>query len=148
MPKVRVSVFIKRPIEEVFEFVSDLENDPKYRPAHLEAKKTTTGPIEVGTSFRQVMRAMGRQDSVDFEITQYEPNRRVAFKHTAFLGMAGSTAFEVDQVDGGTEVTFTMDGKMQGLNRVFGPIMGLMLKKVENRNLANLKTFLESDDQE
>ena len=43
---------IDRPIEEVFAFLADGENDPKFSPRVLEIAKTTDGPPGVGTGSR------------------------------------------------------------------------------------------------
>jgi hypothetical protein len=45
------TVVIDRPIEEVFDFLADGENDPKFSPRVLEIKKTTDGPPGVGTVY-------------------------------------------------------------------------------------------------
>jgi len=45
-------VVINRPAKEVFAFISNLENDPPWTKA-AEARRTSDGPIGVGTTFRQ-----------------------------------------------------------------------------------------------
>ena len=48
--KLELSIFIKRPINEVFEFVSKAENMPKWADKIVDAAQTSDGPIEVGTT--------------------------------------------------------------------------------------------------
>ena len=47
--RFEATVVIDRPIEEVFAFLADGENDPKFSPRVLEIAKTTMG-AGVGTS--------------------------------------------------------------------------------------------------
>ena len=48
------TVMIARPIEDVFGFLSDLENIPKWNYAIVETRKVSKGPIGVGTTYQQV----------------------------------------------------------------------------------------------
>ena len=43
------SAVIDRPIDEVFAFLADGTNDPKFSPRVQEIRKTTDGPVGVGT---------------------------------------------------------------------------------------------------
>ena len=45
MINVQVSIVIHQPLEEVFAFLSDLENNLKWRPGMIEARKISEGPI-------------------------------------------------------------------------------------------------------
>jgi hypothetical protein len=47
--RFEASVAINRPIQEVFAFLADGENDPKFSPRVLEIAKATEGPPGVGT---------------------------------------------------------------------------------------------------
>jgi hypothetical protein len=48
------TVMIRRPIEEVFGFLSDFENVPKWNYAIVETHKVSQGPVGVGTIYQQV----------------------------------------------------------------------------------------------
>ena len=50
---------IERPIEEVFAFLADGENDPKFSPRVLEITKTTDGPPGVGTVYASTVKDAG-----------------------------------------------------------------------------------------
>ena len=52
MIKVEKSILIHRPIQEVFDFVGDLQNGPQWQSALLEAKPTTEGELGVGRNLR------------------------------------------------------------------------------------------------
>jgi hypothetical protein len=44
----------RRSPHDVFAFVSDLENAPKWNYALVETRKTSEGPVRVGTTYRQI----------------------------------------------------------------------------------------------
>jgi hypothetical protein len=47
-------VIISRLIEDVFAFLSDFENVPKWNDAIVETRKVSQGPVGVGTVYQQV----------------------------------------------------------------------------------------------
>jgi uncharacterized protein YndB with AHSA1/START domain len=59
MARFKLSGVINRPVEQVFAFVSDLENDPPWSGA-AEMRRTSPGPVGIGTAFRQRDRFLGR----------------------------------------------------------------------------------------
>jgi carbon monoxide dehydrogenase subunit G len=69
-------IVVERPIDEVFGFVSDFENVPKWNYYVLDVRKTSNGPIGVGTTFHQVRKT----DEQDFHITSYQRNRQVTIQ--------------------------------------------------------------------
>jgi hypothetical protein len=60
MARFKQSVVINRPVEQVFAFVSDLENDPPWSGA-AEMRRTSPGPVGIGTTFQQRDRFLGRR---------------------------------------------------------------------------------------
>jgi len=54
------SAVIDRPITEVFEFLADGTNDPKFSPRVQEIRKATDGPVGVGTVFESMVKATAR----------------------------------------------------------------------------------------
>jgi Polyketide cyclase / dehydrase and lipid transport len=51
---------IARPVEEVFDFVADERNEPRYSEEMLGCEKVTSGQVGVGTRYAAEMKAMGR----------------------------------------------------------------------------------------
>jgi uncharacterized protein YndB with AHSA1/START domain len=49
--RFEATTVIDRPIEQVFAFLADGENDPKFSPRVLEIAKTTDGPPGVGAVY-------------------------------------------------------------------------------------------------
>jgi hypothetical protein len=75
MAKAEISTTIKRPVEDVFAMISNIENNPKWSSGVLEAKITSVGPIGMGTTGHVVGKFLGKRIESDSEITGFEPNR-------------------------------------------------------------------------
>lgn len=141
MPNASNSITIQRSPEEVFAFVADGLNGPKWRPGILDiAHASGEG---VGTVYRQGVKGPGgRRIEADYEITAYEPPRRLAFK--AIAGpVRPSGEYRLTASDGGTSITFSLDAELSGWKKL---VMGGAVQKTmdaEVASLARLKAVLE-----
>jgi uncharacterized membrane protein len=70
------TIRIDRPVEEIFAFLSDFENIPKWNYYVLEVRQLSESPIGIGTTYHQVRRT----DQQDFRIIEFKPNHTVAVK--------------------------------------------------------------------
>jgi uncharacterized protein YndB with AHSA1/START domain len=77
MIKIEVSTVIDRPLEDVFAVLSNEENRPKWSSTSIEVKKTSEGPIGVGTTWRGVYKIFGKRMERESVYTEYEPNRKI-----------------------------------------------------------------------
>ena len=68
---------IARPIEEVFAFLANGENDVKFSPRVQEIRKITDGPIGVGTRFASTVKDAGMTTKREFELTEFVAPTRI-----------------------------------------------------------------------
>jgi carbon monoxide dehydrogenase subunit G len=68
---------IDRPIDEVFAFLADGQNDRKFSPRVLEIRKTTDGPPGVGTVYASTVKDAGMKTKREFELTELVPPTRI-----------------------------------------------------------------------
>ncbi len=71
------TAIIDRPIQEVFDFLADGTNDRKFSPRVQEIKRTTDGPIGVGTVFESSVKDAGMKSSRKFELTVFEAPTKI-----------------------------------------------------------------------
>jgi Polyketide cyclase / dehydrase and lipid transport len=71
------SAVIDRPIGEVFEFLADGTNDRKFSPRVQEIRKTTDGPVGVGTVFESKVKDAGMTSSRKFELSVFEAPTKI-----------------------------------------------------------------------
>ena len=72
MARIDGAVVIKRPVDEVFDFVADERNEPRYNPGIRRAEKLSPGPIGCGTRFRAEAVTLGRRVGMTIRYTAYE----------------------------------------------------------------------------
>src|SRR3954470_3418658 len=74
------SAVIDRPIEEVFAFLADGENDRKFSPRVLEIAKTTDGPPGTGTVYESTVKDGAFKSERKFEYTEFDPPNRIRWR--------------------------------------------------------------------
>ena len=145
MVKVEVSAVINRPVEEIFDYMSNPENSPKWQSGVLESEQTSKGPSGVGATIREVRKFMGRRIDQTFEITEYEPNRMIKQK-TISGPMKLDAIYAFESVEGGTRVTMGGEGDSGGFFKLADPLINRMAGRQMEADLANLKDMLEAQD--
>jgi len=139
-----VSTTIKRPVEEVFAVISNVENNPKWSSVALEAKQTSPGSIGVGTTARFVGKFLGRRIESESEVTEFEPNRKYSWQSKSGpFPLKASTTFE--QIEGGTRVNTTTEGEPGGFFKLAEPLIVSMGKRQFQSDLDNLRDLMEAD---
>src|SRR5918996_4130331 len=76
MLRFKNKLVINRSVSDVFSFISNFENMPKWNYFVLEVTKLSEGSIGLNTTFRQVRKT----DTQEYKITEFEPNRRVTIE--------------------------------------------------------------------
>jgi uncharacterized protein YndB with AHSA1/START domain len=143
MVRFEQSVVINRPSEQVFDFLANPENDPRWSAASDEMWKTSDGSVAVGATFAQVGSFLGRRLEFLLEVTAYEPNRKFGMKVTAGpIKFAGMRVLET--VPDGTRVTFIGGGQPGGFFRIAEPLLARAAARQLKADLAALKKVLEA----
>jgi uncharacterized protein YndB with AHSA1/START domain len=138
------SIVIDRPVEEVFAYVTDVTNDPAWHTDVLEARKTSEGPIGVGTVWHSRFKpSMGISEG-DMEVVSFEPNRKQVTRGQ--IGpMQPTLTYLFERTNGGTTFTRRVQIKVSGFMKIMQPMMAMMVPKQNKGFLANLKRVLESE---
>jgi carbon monoxide dehydrogenase subunit G len=133
MTIVETSISIGKPVEEVFAFLSDPNNQTKLNSTLTEI--IVDGPVAVGTKFKLKGSVMGRDFETDNEIIALEANKTFGMKTFAAPPASDVTnTYTFEKEGGGTKVTLAMDSVI-----MTGGVPG-MEDMVKNQ----LKTGLES----
>jgi uncharacterized protein YndB with AHSA1/START domain len=142
MIKAEKSMVIKRPIEEVFAYVGDQTNTPRWQSGLVEVRRLTDGPPRVGTQHAFVRRFMGRKMEAKNEYIAYEPHRLITFRTiTGPVALEASYLFEA--VAGGTKLTSRIEMDASGLVRLAEPLIARSLKREMDAGFATLRGLLE-----
>jgi uncharacterized membrane protein len=138
-----LSIMINRPIEEVFAYVGEMQNGPKWQPALVEVRRITEGPLGIGTQYTGVRKFMGRRMESVIEYTTYEQNKKVAFKSISGPSPL-EQSFLFEPTTEGTRITSRLEMQTSGLMGLAEPLIASGLKREVDANFGILKDMLES----
>ena len=142
MFRIEDEITIERPVEEVFDFVADERNEPRYNPNMRRSEKITEGPIGVGTRFRAEIVIGGRPIEMIVEFTSYDRPRRLAsFSTLSSMQIRGSLSFEA--VPQGTRMRRSWRVQPRGFLRLITPIATFIGRRQERAIWAGLKRMME-----
>jgi uncharacterized protein YndB with AHSA1/START domain len=146
MARIEGELVIRRPVHEVFDFVADERNEPRYNPRICRAEKLSPGPIGPGARFRAEAVMLGRTTGMTIEYTTYERPRRLASSiHMPAADIAGTLRF--DPVPDGTRMGWSWEVRPRGLYRLLTPVIVRVGRRQEQENWGGLKRFLEVREQ-
>lgn len=142
MFKFEKSVLIHRPQQEVFDYVTDLANDPKWQSSIESVERTTDGPIGAGSTWHYVTKFLGRKAESDIQMTSYDPPHGVSVK-----SIGGPVPFEntykFEAQEGGTLLIVSGQAELGGFFKIAEGLAGKQIEKQIEADGAALKKLLE-----
>ena len=148
MINVEVSTVINRPIAEVFAFVANLENHPKWETDFQEVKQLTSTPGGVGTIYQCLLKMPGKSITSTFEITEYAANKKIAFEGEVAGPAKPKGSYMFESLGAGTKVISRPQPEMRGVFKLIEPIMTGYIRRQNQAHLSNLKRLLEVEHQD
>jgi uncharacterized protein YndB with AHSA1/START domain len=143
MTTFETSVRIRRPIEEVFAFVSDPLQLPQWNSAVQSVRKTAGQEREVGSTYRMERELPSGRVQNELEIFTREHPTEFGIRTTS-----GPTPFSyrygVSSENGETVVQLNAVVEMEGAAALLGPLVGRAVKRGVDDNFAVLKGILET----
>ena len=101
------TVTIDKPIEEVFDFLADGENDRKFSPRVLEIEKKTDGPPGLGTVYASTVKDAGVKTKREFELVVFERPTRLRWKELSKAPIVvPEGGYDLEPEGSGTKLTF------------------------------------------
>ena len=143
MDAIELSIVIRRPVEETFALLANLENDVKWHSAYVEVRKTSGGSLGVGARFLVFEGVLGRRTAgTEYDITEYEPNRIAAWKTVSGpLQLKFWRTFE--RVESGTRFGVRYEGEPRGFIMLAWPLITRMVKRQQEGDMRKLKELME-----
>jgi Polyketide cyclase / dehydrase and lipid transport len=143
MTRITGRTVFDRPVEDLFDFLADPRNEPRYNPVVIAAEKTTPGPIGVGTRFVQRARSFGRVGDVEIEVVSYARPDHLGFAiKSAGMDVRGEQTFS--RQPPGCLVTWAWDLRPRGPWRLPGPLFGLAGRRLEPRVWREMKAYVDT----
>ncbi len=143
MARVVSTIDIRRPIDDVFAVLTDVEKTSAWFPGDVEEHWTSPPPHGVGATRHAVVRMFGRRTENDAVATEYDPPHRAAMRGTS-PNAPFHVSLDFRPYGDLTQVTATSEIALRGATRIFGPLVAAMYGRAWARGLANLKQMMES----
>lgn len=137
------TIDINRPVDEVFAYVSDLEHTPEWNWAISETRKTSAGPVAVGTTYRQT-RSVPSRATEELEITALQANELLEVTGV-LASLPAHLSYQFHRTAGGTRIVNNIKIEPQGALRLLAPVAGKRIERSVAENLSVLKNRLENE---
>jgi uncharacterized membrane protein len=136
-------IVINKPVSEVFGFLADGLNNPKWRAGVVDIKLKSGAAGRVGAEYRQVLKGpFGRNIDGDYRLLTVNQDKELKFVVTS--GPARPTGeYLFEQQGGSTKLTFVLDYQTKGLAKLMEPMIQRTMNS-EVAALSKLKQVLES----
>jgi uncharacterized protein YndB with AHSA1/START domain len=143
MITITKEVEIARPPQEVFAFLDDEANSPKWLAQCVGLRRTTEGPKGVGSKLDYHYRSMGHEDHMDGEVVAYQPGQRLAMRYVDKL-FDLKVSFELALAAAGTRLRQTCEVEPRGMAKMMTPMIEGAMEKQMAADLGTLKQLLEA----
>ena len=143
MARVTNRITIRRPIDDVFAVLTNVENTGTWFPGKVEEHWTSPPPHGVGSTRHAVATMFGRRSENDAVATEYEPPHRAVMQGTS-PNAPFVVALTFRPEGEGTRVEVRSELGLRGPARVFGPLVAALYGRAWARGLAKLKRLMES----
>lgn len=145
MPSFEHTVEIDRPATEVFAFVTEPRNYPRWQPSLVEVRPHGRGRLRVGSEVTEVRRFLGRELETTWTCTEHRPHSRSTIEADSgpvpFRG-----TFDLTPIGRGARTRFTWSVETWGMAaRLGGPLATLTTRRELAANSGRLKRLLERD---
>jgi hypothetical protein len=139
---------IDRPAAEVFSFVAvdHCANHPRWDPSVLRIVAPPGGVMAEGEHLDIVRRTLGREETLTFEVTEWQPPSRMTIA-TRSANFDLSLASDIEPLSGGrTRLVLNAVARVSGPRVLLIPIMKMKFGAEIRRNLVRIKGFIEAGE--
>lgn len=140
--QLSASQVIRRPAGEVFAFIADAANNPRWQRGMRSCEWTSTRPIAVGSTYRQRASFLGREVVNEFVVIDHGPTS-ITIRSTG-----GSFPIVVQRsvtpIDGSTSrAEASIAGEPGRFFRLAGPVLRRVAQRSVDADYRRLKELLE-----
>ena len=135
--------------EQVFDALLDLDAAHRWMPGFVRLERLTSGPLQVGSEWRETRRFLGKEATEQFELIEQDRPHRLALRVDGTKGSTGRGeylfTYRLGPANDGTEVRLSGDIRgLPGVTSWFGKLLVGPYRKACVKDLKALKRYLEA----
>ena len=144
--KFEATIVIDRPIEEVFAFLADGENDKKFSPRVQEIAKATDGPPGLGTIYKSTVKDAGMTTKREFELTEFQQPTKIRWaERSKNVVTASEGGYDLEPAgDGATRMTIFNVLEGHGFGKLIAPLALRSARKGADDFARSIKAAVEA----
>jgi uncharacterized protein YndB with AHSA1/START domain len=139
--KLEHQMVIDRPIRDLFSFLVDPANNPRWQSPIVEARCLTEGPIGVGSKVVETAQFLGLRFELTYQVTEYQPPHRAAIEIGA--PFTGRGSYTLEPTAAATLLTTELEIDAHGFFRLAESVFARMAKREFEASLGRLRHLLE-----
>src|SRR5512133_1902539 len=141
MITIDLSTLVDRPMPDVFTFLSNPLNLPKWQSMVASIEQVTPGAVGVGSKYKVTAEMMGRKIDGLMEVTTFAPPDKFGFTNQAGP-MQVNITITLKPVGNGEKIAMDAEGNPGGVFKIAEGILANQVKSQMEANLARLKSVL------
>lgn len=143
--RVSVEMRVRRPAAEVFAYLEDAENNPRWIPNMRSCRWTTPPPIRAGSRYEQVSRFLGRDIHTSFEVTRHQPGRLITIESREGSSFPIKVTRSVEPWgESACQVREDVEGDTTGFYSIAEPLLRPMVVRSIRRDYRSLRRLMEA----
>ena len=142
MTSVSSSTTINQPVEKVFNFLTQVENQKNMQPGILDVKVTPPGPVAVGSLLHYTSEYAGKKYESAVQVSAYEPNKKWATKTTG-VPKPVETVYTFEPAGNGTKMTISTELIPGSYPAMAEPTIKAQWQKTFDESCARIKQMVE-----
>lgn len=131
------------PLDRSWDYLHDFVTAEEWDPGTVTCRRLGTGPVGVGTKYENISEFRGRKTTLEYEILEFEPTRRLKLRgqnktvqSIDTLAFSGSAA--------GTQVVYTAEFTFKGAARFLEFLLKKPINKLADDTEAQLTKSLDA----
>ena len=142
MVRIQGETVVRRPVQEVFDFVADERNEPRFNPRMTRAEQLTAGPVGRGTRWGTTVVSRGGPREMVTEVTEFDPPYLIGSR--TLVGdseITGTVCFAPEGA--GTRMRWCWQVQPHGWMRLLGPVIAHVGGRQEREIWEGMRRCLE-----
>ena len=141
---LETQIVINRPAADVSAYATDPSNAPNWYVNIDSVEWKTRPPLQIGSQVEFFAKFLGRTLRYTYEFVDLVPGERLIMRTQRGPFPMETTYTWVPGPDNSTRMTLRNRGEPAGFSKLMAPIMRPAMRRANRKDLAKLKSILES----